>query len=390
MPSLKRHETKYTGVYFVLGVSAKGKQERIFYIRYRKNGKEIEEKAGRQFRDDMTPARAANIRAKRIEGESSNKEIRELGRKEKESESNRWTFARLWEKYLEDKPELKGRKADESRFQKYLRPEFGNKEPRELLPLDIDRLRLRTLKGKSPQTVKLTLSLLRRLARFGTRKKLCQGLSFTIEMPKVDNVKTEDLSSEQLVRLLEAIGENNHPQAGSLMKLALFTGMRRGEMLRLRWEDVDFEKGFIRITNPKGGRTQRIPLNEGARDVLLMLREKNATQFVFQGKNGDHIKDLHKCTRKIADKAGLPKDFRPLHGLRHTYASMLASSGKVDMYTLQKLLTHKSPQMTQRYAHLRDETLRKAADLAGDLINKAAKSKKKSKDTERGMEVDNK
>jgi len=54
----------------------------------------------------------------------------------------------------------------------------------------------------------------------------------------------------------------------------------------------------------------------------------------------------------IKKAAGLPKDFRALHGLRHVYASMLASSGQVDLYTIQKLLTHKSPAMTQRYAHL--------------------------------------
>ncbi len=72
--------------------------------------------------------------------------------------------------------------------------------------------------------------------------------------------------------------------------------------------------------------------------------------------------------------SGLPKDFRPLHGLRHVFASMLASSGQVDMYTLQKLLTHKSPLMTQRYAHLRDDTLKRASNLAGDLINQAVNS----------------
>ncbi|HQC19863.1 MAG TPA: tyrosine-type recombinase/integrase, partial [Smithella sp.] len=71
------------------------------------------------------------------------------------------------------------------------------------------------------------------------------------------------------------------------------------------------------------------------------------------------------------EAAGLPADFRPLHGLRHTYASMLASSGKVDLYTLQKLLTHKSPVMTQRYAHLRDEALRNASTLAGQIIDAA-------------------
>jgi integrase len=60
---------------------------------------------------------------------------------------------------------------------------------------------------------------------------------------------------------------------------------------------------------------------------------------------------------------------------------MLASSGQVDMYTLQKLLTHKSPQMTQRYAHLRDETLKKASNLAGNLINKAIAEKTVPSDT---------
>ena len=69
-----------------------------------------------------------------------------------------------------------------------------------------------------------------------------------------------------------------------------------------------------------------------------------------------------------------------MHGLRHTYASMLASSGKVDMYTLQKLLTHKSPVMTQRYAHLRDDTLKRASNLAGDIISKAVKDSLKSVD----------
>jgi integrase len=54
---------------------------------------------------------------------------------------------------------------------------------------------------------------------------------------------------------------------------------------------------------------------------------------------------------------------------------MLASSGQVDLYTLQKLLTHKSPVMTQRYAHLRDETLIRASALAGELVNEIAQAK---------------
>ena len=80
---------------------------------------------------------------------------------------------------------------------------------------------------------------------------------------------------------------------------------------------------------------------------------------------------------KIKEAAGLPKEFRSLHGLRHVYASMLASSGEVDLYTLQKLLTHKDPKMTMRYAHLRDEALRRASDLAGILIDQAVSGKDK-------------
>jgi integrase len=58
---------------------------------------------------------------------------------------------------------------------------------------------------------------------------------------------------------------------------------------------------------------------------------------------------------------------------------MLASSGKVDIYTLQRLLTHKSPQMTQRYAHLRDEALRRASDLASEIVKDAVNTNAKNK-----------
>ena len=69
MPPLKRMKTNYPGVFFIEGTSpATGKPEKIFYIRYRKNGKMIEEKAGRQFQDDMTAARANTLRVDRVQG----------------------------------------------------------------------------------------------------------------------------------------------------------------------------------------------------------------------------------------------------------------------------------------------------------------------------------
>ena len=99
--------------------------------------------------------------------------------------------------------------------------------------------------------------------------------------------------------------------------------------------------------------------------------------YVFPGRGGGQRTSIAKQVNKIKEKAKLPKDFRPLHGLRHVFASMLASSGQVDMYTLQKLLTHKDPQMTQRYAHLRDETLKKASNLAGIIIEQIKQESEK-------------
>ncbi|MHB1351623.1 MAG: tyrosine-type recombinase/integrase [Desulfobulbaceae bacterium] len=238
-----------------------------------------------------------------------------------------------------------------------------------LVPLDIDRIRINLLKTKSPQTVKHVMGILKRINNFAISKGLAPGLNFFIQAPRVDNIKTEDLNAGQLASLFEAIRASSHVTAGAMMQCALFTGMRRGEMFKLRWPDIDFERGFITLRDPKGGTSQKIPLNESARGLFASL--PRSSEFVFPGRGGRQRVDINKQLNEIKTAAGLPKDFRPLHGLRHTYASMLASSGQVDMFVLQKLLTHKTPAMTQRYAHLRDDALKRAAGLAGEIITSA-------------------
>jgi integrase len=380
MPIKQRHKTKYPGVTYIIGETiSDGRPERIYYIRYRKNGREIEEKAGRQYQDDMTPARAANARSLRIEGkEPSNRGKREIEEAQRKAKENRWTIERLWKEYKKANPKLKGIVTDKNRYKKHLKPTFGNKEPTDILPLDVSRLKINQLKKKAPATVKNILELLRRIINFGEKKQLCSGINFIIEMPTVNNQKTEDLTPEQLTKLLEEIEKDTHPQAGCLMKMALFTGMRRGELFKLKWEHVEFERGFISIIDPKGGPDQKIPLNDATRE-LLETNPRTRSPYIFSGRGGRQRTDINKAVNEIKKNAGLPKDFRPLHGLRHVYASMLASSGQVDMYTLQKLLTHKDPKMTQRYAHLRDETLQKASNLAGDLVIQAIEKSNNNK-----------
>lgn len=369
----ERFKTDYPGVFYIIGQSqVSNKEEKIYYIRFRKDGKETEEKAGRQFQDNMTPAKANTLRAEKIKGAKlTNQGRRAEVEAQKEAEQNKWTVTRLWEKYKKGRTDPnKALQVDDSRFNKYLKDSIGDKEPKDILPLDVDRIRVKLLKTKSPQTVKHILALLKRSCNFGFNKMLCPGLPFRIEMPHVDNKKTEDLSEDELHRLLEAIANDENKQVGNMMLMALYTGMRRGELFKLLWSDVDFERGFAMIRDPKGGRSQSIPLNDSARQ-LLESHDRSDSKYVFPGEGGGQRVSVQKASRRIRERAGLPKDFRPLHGLRHTYASMLASSGKIDLYTLQKLMTHKTPVMTQRYAHLSDDAMRQAADLAGDIINEA-------------------
>ncbi|MEA3427693.1 MAG: site-specific integrase [Thermodesulfobacteriota bacterium] len=368
----KRKKTTYPGIFYRESKRIGGKGlEKIYYIIFKKDGKVYEEKAGRQYADDMTAARAAYIRAKRIEGKrKSRKEIREAAQAKKQAEADKWTVQKLFDAYIKGRAPGKSLTTDKGRYAKYLKKPFGDIEPKNILALDVDRLRIKLLKAKSPQTVLHILNLLTWIVNFGKKNGLCPGLPFHIKKPTVRNLVTEYLTSEQIKNLLTAIDNDIHPQAGAMMKLALFSGMRRGEMLKLKWEHIDFDRGFINIVDPKGGPDQVIPLNDSARE-LLENHSRTQTAFVFPGRGGKQLVNISKPINKIKKKAGLPAKFRPLHGLRHVFASILASSGDVDMYILQKLLTHKDGRMTQRYAHLRDEVLKKASNVAGDIINHA-------------------
>lgn len=374
----KRKKTLYPGVFYRESKRIGGKGiEKVYYLVFKKDGKVYEEKAGRQYADDMTPARAAHIRAERIEGKRmSRKEIRKREQALKDAEAQKWTIDRLWYEYKKSNPNLKGWRTYESAYKLHVSPNFGTKEPKNILPLDIKRIENKLLKIRTPQTVFHVLELLRRIINFGVNSRLCQGLDFKIKMPKVDNIKTEDLTAHELERLMQAIADDFDQQAGTLMKLVLFTGMRRSELFRLRWKHINFEKRFIQIVDGKGGKDEIIPLNESGKELLEEYKKLNPDNslYVFPGRGGRQRTTIARQVNRIKERAGLPKSFRSLHGLRHVFASNLASSGKVDLYILQKLLTHKDSKTTQRYGHLRDSALKQASDLAGNIIADVVKN----------------
>ncbi len=382
---MKREKTKHAGVYFrlqkKLGSDA---LEKVYYIMYRTGGrgsKLIEEPVGRES-EAMTAAKARDIRADRARGrELSNREFRAEQEAVKKAEEERPTIARLWSLYDETAAARASRDTDLARYAMHIAPYFAQKTPAELATFDLDRLRVKKLKTLSPQTVKHIMALLRRIINFGVEKGFCpqpEPSRLRFNFPRVDNQKTENLTQEQLAALIAALDAEPDQNAAAFIRLALVTGMRKGALLALQWDDIDFERGFITLRgdSAKKGKTERIPLSEPARMALERVARTDSP-FIFPGRYGGQRQDFKRVANRVKEKAGLPENFRPLHGLRHTYASWLASSGKVDLYTLQKLLTHSSPQMTQRYAHLADEALQRAAAVAGELFGEESKTQAK-------------
>jgi integrase len=291
------------------------------------------------------------------------------GEDPRESRQQADTLNDLWNEYAAAKAHLKRLSDQRYWYKRYLRTAIGSKPLKALIGRDIDRVSASILAEGKRSTAVHVMELFKRLIKFGVDGGLCAPLAFKVTVPRYDDRKTEDLSPEQLSRLLAVLAEEKDRQVVDLVHLTLFTGLRKSESLGLTWADIDFERDFILLRDPKSGVATSIPMNQSARAVLKSI-DRRDSEFVFPNESGGqrHRSAFSRQLRCIRGKAGIPDDFRPLHGLRHVYASMLASSGKVDMYTLQKLLTHKSPQMTQRYAHLRDDTLRRAAAVVDDLI----------------------
>lgn len=363
---VERHPTKYPGVFFRIADRIGGNgTEKVYYVSYKKHNKKIETKVGRQFADDMTPARANQLRNDFIEG-------RALPRAEKkrvEKATKRWTLSDLWDEYKRLNPENKGLKSDDNLFGLRIKPSpIGEMGLDEIAIKHIDNFK-NSMSGISPKTVKNTLEIITRLSNFAVKKQICGGLSFKIEYPEINNETTEDLTEEQFMKLIEVLDGHRNPDVKNIMLLAMYSGMRRGEIFKLRWDDVDFQRGIITLKNPKSGRDKVIPMNDLAREVLeSCIRHKG--EYVFPGRGGGPRKSIQREAQEIRKAAGLPEDFRPMHGLRHFFATSLICSGKVDLADLQKLMTHSSIQMTLRYAKKRDERLAAASNVITEIFKK--------------------
>lgn len=371
----------YPGVFFSESTkhSRTGKAERVFYIRYRTgvgaSSRLRFERCGCQCRDRMTPAKAAAIRQNRLAGkEPPNSVRREVAKAEKSARANRMTFDKLWEKWQAD-PENAGKRGTlkaNLRYRKHIKEVFGSREPKDLKPFDIDRHRLTLARTYSRETVKSILGLITRIARYGASKGLCAGLSFPVILkgktlgkePKIKAAPSDE-QFDSFVKTCEAWPDI---QMGNFMLFVAFTGIRRGSVRNLKWNDIDYNNRTAVLRDSKTGNLQ-VTLSD---DAVALLRNHPVTEgveFVFSGAGPGGsvaLRTLNTHPRLIADAAGLPKELDPCHGFRRRLATKV--EGKYGVATAMRAGGWKTPAMVLHYTSVGQDTIRDAVNLLGRNI----------------------
>jgi integrase len=178
---------------------------------------------------------------------------------------------------------------------------------------------------------------------------------------KENNTRERILNAAEARRLVECAG----PELQPILIIALNTGMRKSEILSLRWQDVDFIRGFILIEDSKSGKSRKLPMNTAVFEALKGLQRRSDYIF-FNPETETHIKGvtrLFAAALKAAKISGVR-----LHDLRHTAATKMVEAG-VDLVTVSKILGHSSIQMTMRYAHPTPENMRVAMEKLGSILD---------------------
>jgi integrase len=169
---------------------------------------------------------------------------------------------------------------------------------------------------------------------------------------ELNNGRDRHLTKEERETLL-GICAKGHPLLYPWVLLAISTGLRKGELLALKWRDIDFDKKILRVEKSKNGDKRSVPLTGKALSHLKEIHDKRKTtsDFVFARADGEAAMELKKHWEAALKEAGL-ENFR-FHDLRHTAATYLLEAGAT-LVELSAILGHRDIQMVKRYAHLAD------------------------------------
>ena len=247
---------------------------------------------------------------------------------------------------------------------------LGDKSAKSIVQADIEKLRLELSGSKAPgrrhkgttkpraiATVNRYLDTLKASFLMAMENDKVERNPFRkIRKSKEENERMRYLSNEEEMRLFKALPKEYHP----MVTVALNTGMRQGEQLTLKWEDVDFKNRIITVHHSKSGKKRYIPMNPWVVQTLQALPHMIGCPYVFYTSNGERRKQLPKGWEAYLANAKI-QNFT-WHDLRHTFASRLVMKG-VPLYTVQGLLGHSTAEMTKRYAHLAPEYMANSVDL---------------------------
>lgn len=254
------------------------------------------------------------------------------------------TLANFATLYLQRHASLKrSGNRDERTLRIHSLPRFGNHRLTSITPKLLAEYQALRASEAKPATVNREIALLKTMFNLAIRwgyadKNPVLGL----KMLREDNLTQRVLSPEEEARLLEVSKEPYR----SFIVLGLNTGLRRGELLDLRWEDVSLPFGQLVVRRSKGGEPRKVPLNRPSQEVLRKLRPKETGRVFPEGE----IRALDHHFREARLKARI-QGLR-IHDLRHTFASRLVARG-ADLVTVKDLLGHSVILTTMRYAYSR-------------------------------------
>ena len=225
---------------------------------------------------------------------------------------------------------------------------------RDIAPLMIQKFRAARLKeGVSKVTTNREIQLLKKMFNVAIEEGYLEvNPAKKIKLySELDTVRDRVLSEEEEPRLFSELVEHMKP----FVLVLLHTGMRKKELLTLRWQNVDSKKRQIKVEKTKSKKVRFIPVNSVLFDELSSLKLKRGTeQRVFQ------FKYVQKAWENARRRAGL--EDLTLHDLRRTFGTRLLEAG-VDIVTISKLYGHSSVLVTQRYLHPKDKLSREAVEL---------------------------
>jgi integrase len=271
---------------------------------------------------------------------------------EKTQKARRITFSEMVRKYMQ-----KYQKERDPYTIKKLLPAFGQYTLAEITTEMISDYMEERLNDVKPATVYQELALMRRIFNVARREwkwikeNPVADLSFSVGNK---NARARWLTMEEEKRLLD---KATNPQwLRPLLIVALHTGMRKGEILNLKWQDIDLFRKTVTVVKSKNGEKRTIPMSNTLFNTLNSLNVRHISGRVFP----ISYRSLRAAFGKAIEKAGI-ENFR-IHDLRHTFATRLVQNG-VDLYKVKELLGHKTISMTTRYAHHYPESLRGSVEV---------------------------